>query len=160
MNRAYTEVATRIRDTLVDLERLSQRVMTFDAKALQTSDEAYWDALALNVQSFYMGVERTLEMIVRLMGEALPTGAEWHRELLAQAVTVVPTVRPPIISPETQHALDEYRRFRHVVRNLYPFNLRPQRLHELANQLRACLDAVTADFNTFAEFLEQLDQPD
>jgi hypothetical protein len=32
-------------------------------------------------------------------------------------------VRPAVISKETRNTLDEYRGFRHIVRNVYSFNL-------------------------------------
>ncbi|MFN2131705.1 MAG: hypothetical protein ACK2VD_14340 [Anaerolineae bacterium] len=41
--------------------------------------------------------------------------------LLEQMAAEVPSVRPALISGETRQLLDEYRGFRHVVRNVYAF---------------------------------------
>ena len=46
-------------------------------------------------------------------------GKQWHRDLLIQMSLDISQTRPKIISQETVTNLDEYRRFRHVVRNVY-----------------------------------------
>jgi hypothetical protein len=45
----------------------------------------------------------------------------------------VPGIRPAAISTETGRKLDEYRRFRHVVRNVYTHNFDPAKLGTLVN---------------------------
>ncbi len=50
--------------------------------------------------------------------------------------------------------LDEYRAFRHVVRNVYAFNLRPSRLRELISGRRPCFDSAARHLLGFAAFLE------
>jgi hypothetical protein len=37
----------------------------------------------------------------------------------------VPDVRPPVLQTETAARLDEYRKFRHRIRNIYATNLDP-----------------------------------
>jgi hypothetical protein len=69
-------------------------------------------------------------------------------------------VRPRVIVDETRRCLEEYRSFRHVVRNVYAFNLRPARLHELVAGLQRCHEAITADLAAFTAFLDRLAQTD
>ena len=45
----------------------------------------------------------------------------------------VPGIRPAVISTETGTRLDEYRRFRHVVRNVYTHSFDPAKLGKLVN---------------------------
>ncbi|WP_416672242.1 ribonuclease toxin HepT-like protein [Egbenema bharatensis] len=40
----------------------------------------------------------------------------------------IPSVRPAVLSFETRDRLDRYRGFRHVVRNVYTFNLDPEQI--------------------------------
>jgi hypothetical protein len=70
----------------------------------------------------------------------------------------VAVVRPAFITQETRHCLGDYRAFRHVVRNVYAFNLQAGRLRELTGELRACYQAVCRDVSAFTDFLEQLTQ--
>ena len=62
----------------------------------------------------------------------------------------VPGIRPAVISTETGTRLDEYRRFRHVVRSVYTHRFDPAKLGKLV-QLRAERFARTkADLLAFA----------
>ena len=147
-------LATRLRAELVDLERVIRRVEHLWSKADQ--DEDYLDGVALNLHGFYAGVERIFEQIAREIDGALPDGPEWHRELLMQMSAEVSSTRPPVISRTTRDCLDEYRGFRHVVRNVYAFNLRPTRLKELAMELPACYQTIVEDITAFCNFLDGL----
>jgi hypothetical protein len=57
-------------------------------------------------------------------------------------------------SYSTRRCLDDYRGFRHVVRNMYAFNFRPARLKELVDELPACYKLVKQDLDEFIKFLE------
>ena len=60
----------------------------------------------------------------------------WHLLLLEQMTKEVPGIRPAVISTETGTRLDEYRRFRHVIRNRVHSYLRPYQTWE-PSQLRS-----------------------
>lgn len=147
-------LAGRIRTELLDLARVVERVTRLMAKARERSDEDYLDGVALNLHGFYAGVEHIFREIAREVDGSLPVGSDWHRELLVQMASELSGLRPPVITPETRGCLDDYRTFRHVVRNVYTFNLRPSRVQELAAGLPACFDAVTRDLTAFNAFLE------
>ncbi len=65
-------------------------------------------------------------------------------------------VRPAILRRETRNRLDEYRGFCHIVRNVYPFLLRPARLRELVDGLPACLASFREDLERFLAFLHRV----
>ena len=154
--KEYSALAGRIRQALADLGRVVERAEELMDKAQQTGDDGYLDGVALNLHGFYAGVERIFEDIARGTGEGVPVGPEWHRDLLLQMSAAIDEIRPAVIRLETRYCLDEYRGFRHVVRNVYTFNLRPARLQELTSELRPCYDAVARDLEAFADFLERL----
>ena len=147
-------LATRLRAELVDLERVVQRTEHLFSKA--GNDEDYLDGVALNLHGFYAGVERIFEQIAREIDDSLPGGPEWHRELLMQMSAEVSSTRPPVIGRATRDCLDEYRGFRHVVRNVYTFNLRATRLKELVTELPVCYKALIQDVTAFCNFLDGL----
>ena len=152
----YVAGAARIRQALLDLERSVLRAQELLDKAVRSGDDGYLDGVALNLHGFYAGIERIFEDIARTTGEEIPGGAEWHRSLLLQMSATIEGVRPPVISRETRYCLDDYRGFRHVVRNVYAFNLKPSRLQELTDALRPCYSAVVADLGDFVALLERL----
>lgn len=151
-------LAGRILQALSDLNRVVDRAVLLLEKAQSTNDGDYLDGVALNLHGFYAGVERIFEDIARNMEQVIPEGPNWHQDLLLQMSAEMPSIRPPVITQQTRYCLDEYRGFRHVVRNVYTFNLRPPRLLELTSGLRSCYDSVANDLRRFAEFLEQLSE--
>ena len=114
-------LAVRIRGYLADLEKVTNRAILLSTKAITSDDDGYWDGVALNLHGFYSGVERIFEDIARTVDGNIPSGPDWHIGILVQMSTEVSELRPPVISSDLRYMLDEYRGFRHVVRNIYAF---------------------------------------
>jgi hypothetical protein len=155
----YRLLSGRIQEYLVELERVVERAVRFGNNAHLTGEEAYWDAVALNLHSYYSGIERIFEDIARTIDRTIPESSDWHQRLLFQMTAEIPGIRPAVIGRDTRLGLDDYRAFRHVVRHVYAFNFRPNRLHELVQGLPGGFGAVQNDLAAFREFLEELDQP-
>ena len=148
-------LAGRIRAALEEVKTMVNRTVMLAEKARRSGDDDYWDAVALNLHGFYSGVEQIFEDTARTIDGGLPSGAEWHTSLLRQMTVEMGKLRPAVIEVETRQCLDEYRGFRHIVRNVYAFNLRPARLNELVNDTPNCLASLTSDLLAFADFLEK-----
>lgn len=146
----------RIQESLSDLELVIARAESAMQKAEQTGDEAYWDSVALSLHGYYAGVERVFEDIARTIDGGIPESPRWHQDLLLQMAAEIAGIRPPVVSSATRRCLDEYQRFRHVVRHVYAFQFRPSRLKELTRELRACYDALHRDLVSFIQFLTQV----
>ena len=149
-------IAGRIRAESQELARVVERTDRIWQQALTSSDDYYVDATALNLHGFYAGLERLLEIIADGVDQAKPGGAHWHDELLRQMAAEIPGVRPPVLSQETRDRLDRYRGFRHVVRNVYTYNLDPEQIGVLVKQLAPTMARVAHELTAFAEFLEQV----
>jgi len=67
-------------------------------------------------------------------------------------------VRPALFTEETIASLEEYLRFRHRVRNIYSFNLIPERIKGLVEKLPEIHRQVKSNLEDFAEFLENLSE--
>lgn len=156
----YDSLASRLEQVLIDLAHVTQRIETQLQKATTTDDDAYLDAVALNLHGFYAGIEHAFEDVAQTVEQSLPAGSRWRQNLLLQMSAEIPGKRPSLISRQTRDCLDEYRQFRHVVRNVYTFNLRGSRLQELAAEVGACFTAVSTDLSRFIEFLRQLNAND
>lgn len=144
----------RIQTEMSDLARVVARCARIFRKAQESGDTDWLDGVALNLHAFYAGIESIFEELARDLDDALPSGPEWHRSLLMQMAADLPGIRPPIIGRTTRDCLDAYRGFRHVVRNVYTFNLRPARLRELVEELPACYAALAQDIAAISVFLE------
>jgi hypothetical protein len=158
----YRLLAERLRTELATLEQVVER--TEDALSRATQQPQHQDfflaAAALDLHGFYVGLERLFELIAGEVDKSLPTGPRWHRDLVAQMCLAVPKVRPQVLSPETCSTLRDYLEFRHVVRNVYTFNLQPDRINWLVGGLRRALNLVRRDLLAFAEFLTELSTAD
>lgn len=149
-------LAARIRQESGELQRAIDRALGLLEKAESRGELDLLDGVALNLHSFYAGVERIFEDIAQEIDGAVPQGADWHRKLLVQMAAEVRDTRPAVISRATYQCLDEYLRFRHVVRNAYTFNLRPERVEELTQELHPCHARLRQELDSFAHFLEEL----
>jgi hypothetical protein len=149
-------LAGRVREYIDDLERVVKRASLLSVKALKSGDDGYWDGVALNLHSFYSGVERIFEDIARTIDGTVPSGPDWHISLLVQMSAEALDRRPPVISREVRYALDEYQGFRHVVHNVYAFNFRPDRLKELVDGLSGCFNSLKQELLVFVQFLESM----
>ena len=156
MNSRYLLLASRIDRTILDLDGLVGRAEMQLEKARIQDDDSHLDGAALNLHGYYTGVEKVFEDIARTVDNAVPSGLEWHRQLLLQMSTDLAPIRPLVIQAATQSCLDDYRSFRHVVRNVYTFNLRPDRVKSLTARLRACYQMVADDLGSFAELLRAI----
>lgn len=162
MNKFYEELVERIRGEASDLNRLVERSLLAWARAqrLPNEQEIYMDSVALNPHAFYSGLERLFELIARHVDQHLPEGEMWHRDLVQQMAQEMANVRPAVISREKASSLDELRRFRHLVRNVYTFNLVPDKMKTLISDLPGLWSQVQAELLAFADFLSELAQSD
>jgi hypothetical protein len=156
MRERYRIIAGRIRTDLEELARVVERTLSIWQTAQKSTDDYYVDATALNLHGFYAGIERLLEVIADGIDQTKPTGPHWHQEILRQMTAEISGVRPPVLSLETRDKLDRYRGFRHVVRNVYTFNLDAGQVRVLIGQLLSTLEQTRQDLHAFADFLEQL----
>jgi hypothetical protein len=118
--------------------------------------DLYIDSVALSLHDFYAGLERIFQQIGSTVDGSIPTGREWHRDLLRQMGADVSELRPPVLSTKMVQALDEYMRFRHVVRNIYAFQFDPERIERLVNHMRPTFARAQDELFIFAKFLEQV----
>lgn len=147
---------------MLDLERLVQRVAKAWPKVGKSTDEqdVYLDSVSLNLHGFYSGLERLFELVASRVDRIRPSGETWHRELLQQVANDCPGVRPAVIDKDIAFALDEFRRFRHLVRNVYTLNLLPERVESLVLVLPDVWTRLSAELSAFADFLDQMAEQD
>ena len=111
------------------------------------------EAAALRLHSFYTAVERCLLLISRVVNGGTPSKGEgWHRRLLERMATATEQ-RPAVFKEATQVGLQEYLRFRHLVRNLYADELRPEPIALLLRQLSPLWQLIQEDLLEFRHWL-------
>jgi hypothetical protein len=113
---------------------------------------------AAALHAWYTGVEAVLDRIARALDGSVPAGERWHRDLLSQAMTELPGIRPAVL-PRTLHlALLQLLEFRHFFRHGYGLELDPARLRANLDRLLAVASEVEAALDAFDRFLAQAEQ--
>lgn len=155
MNEKARVIAALIRRELQDLNPLIEKAQRGLRAARSSSDQdLYLDSVALNLHDFYTGIERILLHIAGTIDNVVPTGAQWHQELLQQMHIDVPGLRTSVLSDQAFECLKEYLAFRHVVRNVYTFKFDPERIAILVAKLPSCHDQLRKELDGFAARLE------
>lgn len=159
MSNPYQELAERIRGQATEIEQVAYRALTaWEQAKVKSYEDAYLDSVALNLHGFYTGLERLFELIARYLDHTLPSGETWHRDLLQQMAHDMGKTRPAVISQTNALALDEFRRFRHLVRNVYTMNFSAEKMVGLMATLPGLWPKLRAELLAFSDFLEALAQ--
>ena len=157
MNSQAAILSARINTELAALKLVVERTLQAWGKASQQNDDFYLDSVALNLHSFYSGLERIFAKLASTIDGAVPNAANWHQELLTQMQAEIPSIRPAVISCQLKETLEEYRGFRHVVRNVYTYHLKPEKLRLLVNNLEDTFSLASKELNEFLQYLEKVD---
>ena len=152
------KLSERIHSEVIDLESVIDRIKEGWQRSKKSGDDFYIDSVALNLHGFYSGLERIFELIASSVDSKKPTHKEWHKVLLYQMAQEVPQVRPAVISEKSRSRLDEFRGFRHVVRNVYTFKFDPEKVEKLATEVPGLFADISSEILAFADFLQQAAQ--
>ena len=154
MKKEGAVLSARIESELEDILVLIDRIKTAWRKAKDTNDDFYLDSVALNLLGLYSGLERIFEKIASIIDGSVPSGVNWHQELLNQMAVEVPHIRPAVISIDLKDNREEYRGFRHVVRNVYTYRLDPEKLKPLVRNINKVWKKIDNELSAFAKFLQ------
>jgi hypothetical protein len=147
-------------DISVELEHLSNLAGDVAAVCAEIERDPgharlFYENLALKLHNFYTGCERIFQIVASELNGAPPTGFDWHRRLL-ERMGVAWQGRPALLSPDSLESLREYLAFRHVVRNIYGFELDVDRIERLIERYPQVWSQVEIDTRRFIAWLHAL----
>lgn len=111
------------------------------------------EGLAINMMHFYSAIESIFERIAKYVDCSLPTGQDWHQELLERMSREIIETRGPVISRETLERLREFKSFRHKSYKSFDITYSWDKMKDLANSTNQTLDLFIRDINNFRQFL-------
>jgi hypothetical protein len=137
-------------------EGIASRCLT-DASRLALStdieEERGLNAIvALGLHRWYSALEAILERIERTFG-TLPSGPDWHLDLLEGATFEMPETRPPILPAAELDRLREILKFRHFLRHAYAVELDRIKPTALVGDLTAVDAPVGRALEAFETYL-------
>lgn len=140
----------------VELEQLDQ-LFASHSRILESPenhepDQIELSALAAFLHTFYCGIENCFRRIVIELGDNLPTGEAWHRQLL-HLMTYATESRPHVISDELHEQLLGYLRFRHLFRNLYLMQLEWEEMKHLVIEAEDTMSKLGSELAAFVRVM-------
>ena len=147
----------RISDERTKIERTVRGI----ANALQDIDvvaenhRKYVEkTIASDLAEIYKGIEKIFERIANEVDKHVPSGNQWHNDLLTQMAEHCEK-RLPVISQRTARRLKRLLKFRHRVNNIYRYELIYEKAEKHAKRVRKLFDNVSEELDTFAAFLRE-----
>lgn len=156
MTNKHLTIISRIKEEMNEIDKLVIRVLNAWEHARKTSDELYLDSVALNLHGIYSGIEKIFEIIAKNIDYSIPSGDARHLELLRQMATEIQHLRPPVINKHTFELLNEYRGFRHIVRNVYTYNISVKKLTPLVEDLQTAYNSIKKDLDEFLKIFDEI----
>jgi len=106
-------------------------------------------AAASILHDFYCGIEKIFERVALTMDKSIPSGLNWHTDLLLRMGDPVEGIRNNVISGKLKENLKEYLRFRHLFRHIYGFELKWERIKPLCLALNGIFDSLKREIEEF-----------
>lgn len=151
------EFAEDIERELARLEQLKDSITLVKDKreTMPKIADILTENIALKLHNFYMGCERIFQLIASELNSGLPSGYDGHKRLLERMAREKMGM-PAVLRQETVDNLKEYLGFRHIVRNLYGYELEREKVDRLLIKYFAVWPAVDRDIREFIAWLRQL----
>jgi hypothetical protein len=140
-----------------EIEQIDRLLLTYapllEQVRQETPDLVEVTALGSVLHSFYNGLENIFLRIAKEIDQLVPSGKQWHRDLLNQ-MTNLTSQREPVFSIDTVNRLADYLAFRHFYRHSYSFFLEWSELQELVDPLAEVWEQTKAELGSFLDDLE------
>lgn len=121
----------RLASSIADLRSAAARPHESGADTTRTL------ALAFQLERFYTAVESMTARVLRTLDGDVPSGPEWHRDLLRAASVGIDGLRPAVLPAEAIPLLRDLLGFRHFARHGYDVLPDPARVDALADTVAA-----------------------
>ena len=117
------------RNIEAELEQVARAITKLPSGPLSELSELELSGVGGILQSVYNGIENILKQLFLAHDKAIPNDPQWHQQIIRQAVQY------GFISDETADGLIPYLTFRHLYRNAYVLDLRPDRMQVLLDDI-------------------------
>jgi hypothetical protein len=150
------EIALDIDVELGHLAHLAEEIKKVNQLIVELPDltSILYENQSLKLHNFYTGCERIFRVVASEVNGALPAGYDWHKRLL-ERMAVTQEGRPALISGETARSLEKYLAFRHVVRNIYGYELETEQVAWLVAQQGSVWQKFETEVRSFIAWLRK-----
>ncbi len=150
-------LVSEINDDLDNIDVIAESLASLPGKMEKSTEEDKGyiiESAGLKLHNFYIACERVFRKIAGDINGGLPSAFDWHMRLLNIMTLEIEGKRPPVIKKETARELSEYLKFRHLLTNVYGFELQAERILPLIESLPSVKKEFRKDIEEFLGFLK------
>ena len=144
---SYINEQRRILENIV--EKVSHNLSNFNLE-----DEKTTVFLSYELHNFYSGMEDLFKEVAKIFENYVEDVQKFHMELLKRMKLSIEGVRPNLISETSFKFLNELRKFRHIFRHAYDYELDAKRVKELSQLLLDNFPLMKGDLSKFEAFIK------
>ena len=153
-NNKYLALKTRLEDEMLAFEENINTLKSLMEQSNNVPEGFVTPTLASYIVDVYTGCEKMSERVAVALDESLPKGENWHEQLLRQMADIGGYNPPPLWQGSLLLELDEYRKFRHLVRHNYQVKLKAYQVLILAQKIIISSEKVKEAITTFNLWLD------
>jgi hypothetical protein len=143
------EVSSQVRFEIGQIDQLFESYADLLKRVQKTTpDLVEVTAVASVLHSFYNGLENIFLSIAKGIDADVPTGSQWHRDLLTR-MTDATANRGPVLMADMAQRLSGYLGFRHFYRHSYSFFLDWAEVENLVTPLAEVWDQAKYELQLF-----------
>lgn len=144
---SYINEQRRILENIV--EKVSHNLSNFNLE-----DEKTTVFLSYELHNFYSGMEDLFKEVAKIFENYVEDVQKFHMELLKRMKLSIEGIRPNLISETSFKFLNELRKFRHIFRHAYDYELDAERVRELSKLLLDNFPLIKSDLSKFEAFIK------
>jgi len=150
-NNQIIQLESEIADTMTALKKMESFYGNLKDTLSDNNDPRNAITLSEIFVNYYTCLETIFFRISTFFENNLPKD-RWHAELLLKMKLSINGIRQAVISDQTYHILDEFRRFRHFKRYYFQFLYDWDKLDFLQKKFEQLLDSIHEEFGLFLNF--------
>jgi len=148
---------SELRKLLETARELDSKLTSHEAEKLSsTTSEEDLIVVGYYLSGIYSNLEDMFEKIARQFENKIEDTTQWHIELLNRMALEIENIRPALLSETSLKTLDELRRFRHVFRFSYAFELDWEKMFLTVKRWNKQKQRIYKDIDNFIKKLDDL----
>lgn len=151
---------SEIIDDLQSIKRIYDKLNREKGKVENTPSEAQLINIGYYLHNLYNAFENIFLNIVNVFENQIKEKSRWHYSLQKRMALNIEDIRPKVISKETSNYLDELRRFRHIFRHSYDYEIDWERLKIVLKKAEKLQRIYQKEIRNFIGFLDKLSEQD
>lgn len=157
-NEKVRVLIAELNDDLRAMEDIERRIdelyHSLEGKNIADKDKA---ALGYYLHNLYNAAESILKRIAGFFENSFE-GEKWHVDLLKRMRLEIEGIRPAVISKDSCSLLNELRKFRHLFRHAYDYELSWKKMDDLVEEYRRGKGNFLKDMDEIKRFISELEE--